>query len=123
MQFTKLGLYTQELMVKTKSGAEDRDYIQVRVYDENRPHDFAWGWLHHIPMRHLKAGEEVLIWNRVDNLSEAPDIYFGDGTSSKGIGAEVTHEYKNPGLYTVELKATGPDNEWVNVKMKIRVDP
>ena len=99
------------------------DYIQIRVYDVNRPFNSAWGWLHHLSMRSLKAGEEVLIWNRVDNLIKEPDIDFGDGTSEKDISTEVTHAYKDPGIYTVELKGSGPDKKWVNVKMKIKIDP
>lgn len=116
------GLYTEELIVKTKSGAEDRDYLQVRVFDSEDNKEIAYGWAYHTPVRGLKAGKPVLIWNRLVQTKGDVTINYGDGTPEEKIVREIRHVYQNPGIYTITLKGNGVLGEPAVIKMKIVVE-
>ncbi len=55
LRFDAPGLYSEELIVRTKNGGEDRDFLQVRVYDPKRPvGEIGWGWFFHSPVRGVR---------------------------------------------------------------------
>ncbi|MFD2162227.1 PKD domain-containing protein [Paradesertivirga mongoliensis] len=121
-QYTKPGLYTEELIVKTKDGAEDRDYVQVRVYDKKNPMKITYGWAYHFPVRDIKAGTKVLIFNKLYNTKGPVTIDFGDRSGVEKIEEQIDHIYKYPGIYTVTLTTLGLQNDQVTIKMKVVVE-
>jgi len=114
------GLYSEELVVKLDDGSEERDYLQVRVYDSKQPLPIARGWIHYTPTRGIKPGTEVLFWNRLSNMKEA-QIDFGDGTH-EAFSEQVTHAYKTTGLFTVTASGKGPNNEPATVRLRVVVE-
>ncbi|CAN5266196.1 hypothetical protein BH23BAC1_BH23BAC1_47310 [soil metagenome] len=120
ISYSRPGLYSEELIVKTKDGQEDRDYLQVRVSDPQFKKDVAYGWGYFYPVRDPEAGSPVLFWNRLVNIIGDTIIDFGDGTQAK-IDKDIGHIYKESGYYTVTLSASGPRNEPVTIKFEVRV--
>lgn len=116
------GMYTEELIVRTEKGGEDRDYIQVRVYEKGRGNHIAYGWVYHTPLRNIHAGKEVLFWNRLLKTTAPVMIDFGDNSPPKVIDKEATHIYGKAGIYTVTYTSKGPENEAVSAKMKVVVE-
>jgi len=116
------GLYTEELIVKCKHGAEDRDYFQVRVFDSPDNKDVAYGWAYHTPVRGIKPGMPVLIWSRLVQTKGGVTIDYGDGTSLEKIDKEVQHSYQQPGIYTVKFTGEGITGGKAAIKMKIVVE-
>lgn len=121
IRYTKPGLYTEELLVKTRSGATDRDFIQVRVWDVDHPKPVAMGWVFYYPVRDVKAGTPVLFWERLRNTKTPIKIDFGDGDRSV-IEKELYHTYKKPGRYAVTFSATGPREEPITEKLEVVID-
>lgn len=122
LSYEKPGLYTEELIVKTKDGAEDRDYFQVRVFENRENKDVAYGWAYHSPVRGIKPGMSVLIWSRLVQTKDGVIIDFGDGSKSQKIDKEIRHSYKRPGIYTVTFTGNGIAGEPATIKMKIIVE-
>ncbi len=116
------GLYSEELIIKADNGSEDRDYLQVRVYDSNLSGNIARGWLYHTPVRGIKPGTEVLFWNRLYNKVTETKIDFGDGSALESFGSETRHKYATPGIYTVTVTSRGPGDEPVTVKLRVVVE-
>ncbi len=120
--YDKPGLYCEELIVRTDDGSEDRDFAQVRVYDPKRGRNIVSGWIHYTPVRGIRPGTEVLFWNRLKKTSGNVTIDFGDDTPAKTIGKEIRHAYSKPGIYTVTLRATGPEKEPATLKTRVVVE-
>lgn len=121
IKYTAPGYYSEELIVKTASGAIDKDFLQVRVYDQNSTGKIAYGWAYHSPVRNIKPGQEILFWNRLINTSADVKINYGDGTAVQIIRDEIKHSYNKSGNFTVELSSLGRNNEPVSVKMEVIV--
>ncbi|MBK9391926.1 MAG: PKD domain-containing protein [Bacteroidetes bacterium] len=122
LKYTSPGYYSEELKVKTASGASDKDFLQVRVYDQNSNRKIAYGWAYDSPVRNIKSGQDVVFWNRLINTGTDVKINFGDGTAVQTMRDEIKHSYNKSGNYTVELSSQGSNNEPVSVKMEVIVD-
>lgn len=122
MTFDRPGLYSEELIVRTEDGYEDRDFLQVRVYDKARGREIATGWVYHSPVRGIRPDMPVLFWNRLRKVSQI-SVDFGDGAPSQAVEDAISHSYAQPGIYTVTFSATGPADEPVTVKMRVVVEP
>jgi hypothetical protein len=120
MTYDLPGLYSEELVVKTKDGQEDRDFLQVRISNPQYKKDIAYGWAYYYPVRDPKAGSPVIFWSRLVNIIGDTIIDFGDGSTAK-IDKEIEHIYQKSGHYTVTLSAKGPRNEPVAIKLEVRV--
>jgi murein DD-endopeptidase MepM/ murein hydrolase activator NlpD len=116
------GLYTQELVVQTADGSEDRDFVQVRVWGNVPPTELTYGWAYHYPVRGIKPGTEVQVWNRLVRPASPVMVDFGDGSPVRPAEPEMTHHFQKPGIYTVTLSTTGTGGEPVTVKMKVAVE-
>ena len=123
LKYDKPGVYTEELIVTTESGAQDRDFVQVRIYEEaqNRS-DLSYGWAFYSPVRNIMPGTEVLFWNRLVRTNAPVTIDFGDGSAAETIGRELTHTYKNKGNYTVTLSSRDKGGNPVTVKLEVKVE-
>ncbi len=122
IQYTKPGVYTEELKVTAKDGAIDRDFVQVRVYDTTNARNLAYGWAYYFPIREIKPGISVLFWNRLVNVQSPVVIDFGDKSPAVNIGKQIYHVYKKAGRYVVSLNSMGEGNEPVTIKMEVVVD-
>jgi hypothetical protein len=116
----KRGLFSEELIVRLDDGSEERDYLQVRVYDPKQPMPIARGWMHYTPMRGLKAGTEITFWNRLSEMKNV-QIDFGDG-SRKAFASQTIHAFAKPGLYTVTASGAGPYEEPATVRLRVVVE-
>jgi murein DD-endopeptidase MepM/ murein hydrolase activator NlpD len=114
------GLYAEELIVEDADGSIDRDYLQVRIAGPESGRTVPWGWIYHHPVRGLKAGEAVLIWNRIAGISKS-QIDFGDGSPTVPMDDEISHRYQKAGNYRVTVSGSGPLNEPASVSMEIVV--
>jgi murein DD-endopeptidase MepM/ murein hydrolase activator NlpD len=116
------GLYTEELVVKTNDGHEDRDYLQVRVYSDGQSvGELAYGWAYYSPLRSIRPGDDILFWSRLVNTASPVMIDFGDGSEKQVIEKELTHSYEKAGIYTVSLSSTSKDWQPVLVKLEVKV--
>lgn len=115
------GLYTEQLTVKTVSGAEDRDFLQVRVFDSTKNKNVAYGWAAYDPVRNIRPGMRVLFWNRLINIKGPVLVDFGDGTKETLINKEIYHVYRFKGRYVTTLSSNGMFNEPVSIKMEVIV--
>lgn len=123
LSYRSPGLYTEEVLVKTNSGAEDRDFVQVRVFDSaGKVHDLAYGWAVYNPVRNIRPGTKVLFWNRLVNTKRPVLINFGDGSDVTVIEKEIYHRFKLPGRYVVSLSSAGSGGEPVTLKMEVVVE-
>lgn len=124
VHYSEPGLYSEELIVRTKRGAEDRDFVQVRVYDPKRPiGHIGAGWFFHSPVRNIRPGAPVTFWNRLNSRTDAPvQIDFGDGTEPRTIAAEAEHAFAKPGIYSAKLTTIGPERESLTIQMRVVVD-
>lgn len=116
------GLYTEQLTVRTISGGEDRDFLQVRVFDTVKNKKLAYGWAAYDPVRNIKPGTKILFWNRLVNTKDPVLIDFGDGTPATLIDKEIYHAYKSKGRYVTTLSSNGIFNEPVTIKMEVVVE-
>lgn len=125
VRYERPGYYAEELVVRSASGAEDRDSIHVTVYDPARSeaHDIPRGWLHYAPARAIRPGTSVLFWNRLSGLAEAPEIEFGDSSARTTIESQVEHAYARPGIFTVSVHGRGLRGEPVLAKLRVVVEP
>lgn len=119
--YDKPGMYTEELSVTAKNGAEDRDFLQVRVYDPvEATNGLGYGWAYYYPVRNIHPGSEVLFWNRLVNTTDVT-IDFGDGSSPQVIDKALTHTYTSRGIYTVTLSGRDAKARPVTVKLEVKV--
>ena len=116
------GLFSEELRVSADDGSEDRDYAQLRVWNTNSPPRFAAGWFYHWPVRGARPGTPILFWNRLSGTTGPVEIDYGDGSQPIQIGQEVSHAYEKAGLYTAALRAHGPADEPVEVRMRVVIE-
>jgi len=123
IRYDRPGLYSEELIVRTDDGAEDRDFAQVRIFDPARGNRIAYGWAYHSPVRGARPGDDVLFWNRLMGVTGPVKIDFGDGSPPQEIKAETRHAYARPGMHTVALTSRGPDDEPATIKMRVVVEP
>jgi murein DD-endopeptidase MepM/ murein hydrolase activator NlpD len=122
IKYTSPGYYSEQLTVTTASRSVDKDFLQVRVYDQNSDRKIAYGWAYYSPVRNIRPGQEIIFWNRLINTDKEVRIDFGDGTASLPIKEEIKHSYNKAGSYTVELSSLGQGNEMVSVKLEVIVD-
>ncbi len=122
LKYTSPGYYSEELTVTTASGSVDKDFLQVRIYDQNSDRKIAYGWAYYSPVRNNKPEQDIIFWNRLINTGTDVKINFGDGTALQTIRDEIKHSYKKSGNYTVELSSQGTNNEPVSVQMEVVVD-
>ena len=113
---------SEELIVESGEGDQDRDFLYVRVFDPERGRNIASGWAYYYPVRGIKPGMEILFWNRLEKTTSDVNINFGDNSLWYIISKETTHKYEKPGHYVVTLKSTGPENEPVTLKMELYVE-
>lgn len=116
------GLYCEELRVWADDGSEDRDYVQLRVWDRERGGRMGAGWLYHSPVRGGRPGEPVRFWNRLWGTTAPVTLEFGDGSPATQVEAETTHVYATPGRYTARLSSLGPDREPLEVRMQVVIE-
>lgn len=116
------GLYSEELIVRTRSGAEARDYAQVRVYDRKRGRNMVTGWVYHHPVRRITPGQPVTFWNRLSGTRSDVRVDFGDGTPAETIVENTTHSFGQPGIFTVSFTTSGPDQESASAQMCVVVE-
>lgn len=123
ISYAQPGLYTEELIVTTDDGQEDRDFVQVRVYDEKQKVDeLAFGWAYYAPVRDITPGTEIIFWNRLTKTSTPVSIDFGDGTAPQIIDKALTYRYKKKGNYTVLLSSSDKYNNPVSLKLEVKVE-
>jgi hypothetical protein len=118
----KPGLYSEELRVWADDGSEDRDYVQLRVWDAERGGRVGAGWFYHSPARGARAGSPVRFWNRLGGTTAPVSIDFGDGSPVTIIHRELSHVYATPGLFTTKLLSRGPGDEPVEVRMRVVIE-
>lgn len=116
------GLYSEELRVFADDGSEDRDYAQLRVWNTNAPARFASGWIYHWPVRGAHPGNPILFWNRLSGTTRPAEIDFGDGFAAVKIDQVASHTYSKAGLHTVAVRSLGPDDEPVEVRMRVVIE-
>lgn len=122
LKYDKPGYYSEELLIKTKSGAVDKDFLQVRVNDLKPAKEITFGWAYYYPVRNIKPGQNILFWNRLNNTKTDVSINFGDGTEIQTMKSEISHSYAKSRNYTVELFSKGINNEPVSVKLEVIVN-
>ena len=122
--YEKPGQYSETLVVRTDTGAEDHDYLQVRIYDPERGRDIARGWIYHHPVRGISPGTVVTFENRVLNDGNGAVFDFGDGSEPKEVGEyrDVEHVYETPGIYDVALAAENAHGEKTTIRMRVIVE-
>jgi murein DD-endopeptidase MepM/ murein hydrolase activator NlpD len=120
--YSQPGLYTEELIVKTKEGKQDRDFLQVQVYGAEDKPNIAYGWAYYYPVRNIKAGTNILFWNRLVGVNAPVSIDFGDGSPQQLIEQEMTYSYKMPGNYIVTLSSTNQHSRPVTIKLEVKVE-
>ncbi len=120
--YNKPGIYSEELIVQTREGYKDRDFLYVTVFDPEKKRNMACGWAYYYPVRGIKPGDKVLFWNRLAGTTTDVTIDYGDGSSQEIIAKEAGHNYKEAGAYVVTLSSKGPGNEPVTVKMEVVVE-
>jgi murein DD-endopeptidase MepM/ murein hydrolase activator NlpD len=121
ISYSKPGIYSEELIVQTKEGSQDRDFLYVTVFDPVKKRDMAYGWAYYYPVRGIKPGDKVLFWNR-NGTSADTMIDYGDDSPEENIQKEANHSYMNSGRYVVTLTSTGPNNEPLTLKMEVVVE-
>jgi hypothetical protein len=119
--YNKPGIYSEELMVNTKDGKQDRDFLYVTVFDSEKKRAMGYGWAYYYPLSDIKIGGEVIFWNRLDGTTSDVTIAYGDGTKEI-IQKESRHSYENPGHYVVTLTSLGRNNEPLTLKMEVVVE-
>jgi len=116
------GLYSEELRVRADDGSEDRDYVQLRVWDAERGGRVGAGWFYHSPIRGIRPGHSVRFWNRLWGAAAPVTIDFGDGSPAIIIDRESTHTYEKSGTFTARLQTRGPGDEPMEVRMRVVVE-
>lgn len=122
--YDKPGLYSETLIVRADNGAEDHDYIQVRIYNTEHGRKITRGWIYHTPVRGIVPGTVVTIENRLTESADGFFIDFGDGTEPQpiGEGCDVDHVYMKPGIYDVSVSAVSVYGEPAQVRMRVVVE-
>jgi hypothetical protein len=118
----KPGLYSEELRVWADDGSEDRDYAQLRVWDAHRGARIGAGWFYHSPVRGARAGQPIHFWNRLWGTAAPAIIDFGDGSPQTSMNRELFHVYATPGMYTTKLQSRGPEDEPLEIRMRVVVE-
>ncbi|MEO9021826.1 MAG: PKD domain-containing protein [Ginsengibacter sp.] len=123
LRYQHPGLYTEQLTVKTVSGAEDRDFVQIRVFDSTvNKKNIAYGWAAYDPVRDIHPNTKVLFWNRLINTKGTVLMNFGDGSGATIISKEMYHAYKAKGRYVVTLSSHSNNDEPITIKMEVVVE-
>jgi murein DD-endopeptidase MepM/ murein hydrolase activator NlpD len=122
--YTKPGIYSEELIVKTNDGFIDRDFLYVTVYDtiQSQNLNFPKGWAYYHPLRGIRSGSDVLFWNRMTNSEFNVKINFGDDKNWYIIEKESKHTYKKPGRYVVTLLSKDSEENSYTLKMEVMVE-
>jgi len=122
LSFPNPGLYSEQLLVTTASGEQDRDFLQVRIFDPERGKKIVNRHVMYTPVRNIEAGDSILFWNRLDNMESPVHIDFGDGSPTVTIEKELKHAYERPGNYIATYTTKGPDEEPATIQMEIKVE-
>jgi hypothetical protein len=64
----------------------------------------------------------VRFWNRLWGPTAPVSIDFGDGSPATTIADEIFHVYAMPGLFTAMLRGHGPENEPLEVRMRVVIE-
>lgn len=121
VRFDNPGNYTVALHVKSDKGDEDKDYLKIYVYNQQKENNDYLGMFYHFPVRDIQAGEEVTIW-RTSGFKKPATIDFGDGSRPVQAKVKTSHVYKKPGIYTVTFSGINPSERPTMEKIKIVVD-
>lgn len=121
VRMDKPGTYALTLDVVTDKGDQDRDFLQVCVYDEQKQNNDYLGYFYHLPVRGTKAGDRVTIWRAYYGKTPI-EIDFGDGSKRVKAGLKTPHIYKKPGIYTVTVTNQNSSERPTTEKMKIVVE-
>lgn len=98
VQYDRPGLYCEELIVRTDRGDEDRDYLQVRIYNPERPRPIVYGWFYHWPIRDISPHTRVEFYYCLINSKGDTSIDFGDGSSPQKINKTASHVCEKAGI-------------------------
>lgn len=118
--YDRPGLYSEELIVRTDRGDEDRDYLQVRIYNPERPRPIVYGWFYHFPLRGILPNTNVEMYNCLIDAGDV-SIDFGDGSSPQKIHETAIHAYEKPGIYSASLRSTSEDSGSAEIRMRVVV--
>lgn len=121
VRFDKPGTYAVTLDVVTNKGDQDRDFLQVCVFDKQKQNNDYLGYFYHIPVRSIQAGDEITVWRAYQGKTPLL-IDFGDGSKPVKAGLKTPHQYKKPGIYTVTVTNAQPSERPTTEKMKIVVE-
>ncbi|TYR35805.1 peptidoglycan DD-metalloendopeptidase family protein [Sphingobacterium phlebotomi] len=121
VRFDKPGNYTAELHVKSDKDDEDKDFLKIYVYNQQKENNDYLGMFYHFPVRDIQAGEEVTIW-KTSGFKKPVTIDFGDGSRPVHAKVKTSHVYKKPGIYTVTFSGINPSQRPTMEKIKIVVD-
>lgn len=123
LTYSKPGLYSEELVVETKSGAKVRDFAQVWVAPAAGPAP-GFGRFFHSPVRGIKPGTPVLFWNRIIGGKNPAFIDFGDGTPVREIkgDSEIEHTYIAKGHYIAKLSGKDKKDHPLTLRLEVVVD-
>lgn len=119
--YNKPGVYSEELIVESSEGYQDRDFLYVKVYDPSYNEPFARGWAYYLPLRGIKPGTEVLFWNRLVRTDSEVRINFGDNDEWYPILTETKYRYNKAGKYVVTLKTVSKGGP-ATIQMEVTVE-
>ena len=119
--YHKPGIYSEELIVESSEGHQDRDFLYVKVYDPSRNTGFPRGWAYYLPLRGIKPGTEVLFWNRLVNTDSEVKINFGDNDEWYPILTQIKHRYNKAGKYVVTINTVAKE-EPATLQMEVTVE-
>lgn len=124
VRYDRPGLYSETLVVRTDRGAEDHDYLQVRIYNPEHPREITRGWTYHTPARGIVPGTVVTFENRLRDAADGFLIDFGDGSQARQVGEypDIDHVYGKPGIYDVSVRAQNVWGEPATVQMRVVVE-
>ena len=125
-RYASPGHYVERLDVFDKKGQADFDHLQVRVYDPTRgpgsEQALAYGWCYHTPVRGIRPGDEVVLWNRLEGCVEPTVMDVGDGTAPAVVGSTAVHRFRAPGRYDVRFRSRSALGHPFETAMKVVVE-
>lgn len=116
------GLYSEQLIVLSKLGAIDRDFLQVKVNHEELGNEIVARHVMYHHVRNIQPVAAVLFWNRLVNIEGPVRVDFGDGSQIVEIEEEVYHRYNRSGNYVVTYEANGKLGDHAVVQMEVKVE-
>lgn len=102
--FATPGIYCATLIATDRAGKHDAGFCEVKVYPRENPAPLARIVLSAYPSRGAKPGETVFVRGWIQGEVPEPIVIdFGDGSPAVECKSkeELTHVYRQPGLYVV----------------------